>query len=582
MFRAILASVFLCASVVASWAQQTWVQVEAHPALRTAEDRARSYSGAFSDVVGYRLPGGWYALALGPYPTPNEARARLLELRRGGIIPRDSYISDGATYRQQFWPVGAAIGSVTPETPAPTPQEPAAQGSTTQDPVAEAEPAEPVELDETPREARASERLLDRGQREALQVALKWFGFYTSSIDGAFGRGTRASMGRWQESKGFDVTGILTTKQRDVLLQDYETALAVLGLGVVDEQKAGIQITMPSGLVEFAGYDYPFVRYTEKDGSGVQVLLISQPGDDGTLGGLYEIMQTLEIVPLDGERRKRRSDFTLRGVSDTVQSYTFAKLAGGYVKGFTLVYPPEKAADMERVIKIMQDSFVTGEGHLEPEDSNEAGQSVDLLAGLELRKPKLSRSGFYVDGRGRVVTVADAVQSCERITLDDTFEADLSVSADGLALLTPKDSLVPLNYARFATSAGRLRSPVAVSGYSYEGALSAPTVTYGTLEDIRGLSGDDRIQRLDVSTLDGDIGGPVLDTSGAVTGILQAGEAGGRTLPDGTMFATKAAEVARFLSENGVSAAAADEGAALGAEALLVAASDMTVLVSCW
>ncbi|WP_298292338.1 serine protease [uncultured Litoreibacter sp.] len=577
MFRAIIASFFLCVTASAVWAQQTWVQVEAHPSLRTAEDRARAYTTAFSEVVGYRLPGGWYALALGPYPTPNEARSRLLELRRGGVIPQDSYISDGATYRNQFWPVGAAIGSVTPEAPSATPEEPAVQ-----DPVAEAEPAAPVELDETPREARASERTLDRGQREALQVALKWFGFYTSGIDGAFGRGTRASMGRWQESKGFDVTGILTTKQRAVLLQDYESALAALGLGTVDEQKAGIQITMPAGLVEFDGYEYPFVQYREKDGSGVQVLLISQAGDEGTLAGLYEIMQTLEIVPLEGERRKRRSDFTLRGVSDTIQSYTYAKLSGGYVKGFTLVYPAAKAGDMERVIKIMQDSFATSEGTLEPTDGDEEAQSVDLLSGLELRKPKLSRSGFYVDGRGRVLTVADAVQSCERITLDDTYEAELQTTADGLALLTPKDNLVPLNFARFATGLGRLRSSVAVSGYSFEGALSAPTVTYGTLEDIRGLTGDDRVQRLDVGTLDGDIGGPVLNMSGAVTGILQPVEAGGRALPEGTMFATKSTEVARFLSENGVTAAASEDQPRLAAEELLVAAADMTVLVSCW
>lgn len=588
MFRAVFAAFVLSIFAGSAWAQQTWVQVEAHPSLRTAEKRAQAYGDAFSEVVGYRLPGGWYALALGPYPTPNEARTRLLELRRGGIIPRDSYISDGKTYRNQFWPVGAAIGSVTPEAPTVTPQDPAeqpAEDPATQEAVVDAtpaEPAQPVEVEETPREARASERLLDRGQREALQVALKWFGHYTSTIDGAFGRGTRASMGRWQAEKGFDVTGILTTKQRAVLLDDYKTALAVLGLGVVDEKKAGIQITMPSGLVQFAGYEYPFARFKEKDGSGVQVLLISQPGDDGTLGGLYEIMQTLEIVPLEGERRKRKSDFTLRGVSDTVQSFTYAKLAGGYVKGFSLVYPPAKAADMERVIKIMQDSFVTSEGHLEPEDSDEASQSVDLLSGLELRKPKLSRSGFYVDGRGRVVTVADAVQSCDRITLDDTYEATLSVTADGLALLTPKDSLVPLNYARFATAVGRLRSSVVVSGYSYEGALSAPTITYGTLEDVRGLTGDERVQRLDVGTLDGDIGGPVLNLAGGVSGILQPADAGGRALPDGTMFATKATELARFLSENGVTAAAFDGEDKLAAEELLVAASDMTVLVSCW
>ena len=38
------------------------------------------------------------------------------------------------------------------------------------------------------------------------------------------------------------------------------------------------------------------------DGSGVRVLLISQSGDQGTLFGLYDIMQTLEIVPMEGPR----------------------------------------------------------------------------------------------------------------------------------------------------------------------------------------------------------------------------------------------------------------------------------------
>ncbi len=573
MFRVFLAVVCMAMSACAAVAQQTWVQVEAHPSLREAQDRARSYSSAFQDVVGYRLPGGWYALALGPYPSPNAARSRLLDLRRGGIIPNDSYVVDGSNYRRQFWPVGGGVGSVATETPSETP------APAPQTPVIE---AEPLELDETPREARASERLLDRADREALQVALKWFGFYTSTIDGAFGRGTRASMGRWQQSNGLEVTGILTTKQRATLLQDYDAALAALGLGTVDEEKAGIQITMPAGLVEFDGYEYPFVKYKEKNGSGVQVLLISQPGDDGTLAGLYEIMQTLEIVPLEGERRKRRDSFTLRGVNDQIQSYTYAKLEGGYVKGFTLVHPPEKAAEMAQVLRIMQETFTTSEGHLEPTDGDEDSQSVDLLSGLELRKPKIARSGFYVDGRGRVVTVAEAVQSCTRITLDDAYEADVTVTNDGLALLTPKDSLVPLNFARFSTTVGRLRSNIAVSGYSYEGALSAPTVTYGTLEDVRGLTGDETVQRLEIGALTGDVGGPVFDMSGAVSGILLANDTTGRDLPEGTMFATKSSEIARFLSENGITAAASDAAPNLAAEELLVAASDMTVLVSCW
>ena len=48
-------------------------------------------------------------------------------------------------------------------------------------------------------------------------------------------------------------------------------------------------------------YEAPFAHYDGKDGA--QVLLISQSGDGDTLFGLYDIMQTLEIVPPEGERR---------------------------------------------------------------------------------------------------------------------------------------------------------------------------------------------------------------------------------------------------------------------------------------
>lgn len=580
MVRAFFASLILCMSVAlgtgSASAQQSWVQVESHPSLRTAEDRARSYNQAFSNVAGFILPGGWYMLALGPYPDPTTAQTRLRQLRAQGVIPRDSFVTDGIAYRDPFWPIGAAIGTATPEViPEVTPVPETAVAPEVVIP-------EPEDLDETPREARASERLLERQEREELQTALQWFGFYTAEIDGSFGRGTRGSMARWQTANGYDPTGILTTKQRADLLDQYQAALGALGLGTVDEDKAGIKITMPTGLVEFQGYDYPFVRYAEKDGSGVEVLLISQAGDGATLGGLYEIMQTLEIVPLKGERVKRADSFTLRGTSDTLESYTHVKLARGYVKGFTLVYPPARADDMARVIEIMLDSFEMTEGSLVATDSDEASQSIDLLSGLELRQPKRSRTGFYVDARGAVVTVADAVDSCERITLDEAYEAEVTATGNGIALLTPQTSLVPLGYARFAPNLGRLRSAVAVSGYSYEGALTAPTLTFGTLEDLRDLNGDTRFKRLDLVALSGDVGGPVLDEAGAVSGLLMPLVSGGRTLPEGTAFALKSGEVTAFLDANGVVPITARGGVELGSEALLALASDMTVLVSCW
>ncbi|MEP3345366.1 MAG: trypsin-like peptidase domain-containing protein [Litoreibacter sp.] len=579
MSRSVFAALFLTASGVAfSAAAQSWVQVEALPNLRTAEERARAYSSALKDVNGFRLGSGWYALTLGPYDD-EEAQDKLRELRGAGIIPNDSYISDSAPYRQQFWPIGGNATAPAPST-APEAAPEATEQATVEPPTPE--PVEPEIVEETPRQARASEGLMSRDQKKELQVAMQWFGFYKSTIDGSFGAGTRNSMAQWQEANGFRATGILTTTQRTTLMDSYNGALAALGLGVVSEEKAGIDITMPIGLVEFEKYEYPFVQYGEKNGNGMHAMLISQPGDADTLFGLYEIMQTLEIVPLEGERSKGRSSFTLTGQNDKIHSYTYARTEGGYVKGFTLVYPPAKAAEMERVIEIMQDSMVIKEGTLTPDLSDEATQGVDLLSGLDVRQPTLSRSGFYVDGRGRVLTTAEAVKACGRVTLDGTYEAKVTATGNGLALLEPDTSLVPLNYARFSTSLGRLRAPLAVAGYSYEGALDAPTLTYGSLQDIKGLGGEEELARLDLASLPGDVGGPIINETGAVTGMLVEHGIDGKALPSSVRFALKAGELATFLSENGVVVDASDSTSQLDAEDLAVFGTDMTVLVSCW
>ncbi len=553
-------------------AAQSWVQVEARPTLPEARDRAAAYDSAFSNVEGYWLRSGWFAIVLGPFANSDEAQRVRDTLQQDRIIPPDSFVADGREFRQKYWPSGVRAGAAV-RTPTPLPQT-APAAPTPQTPA--------IALDETPAQARASERALSRTEREALQTALQWFGFYDAAIDGSFGRGTRRSMGAWQAENGSDPTGILTAKQRAFLLAAFDAALAALNLQTVTDAKAGISLTMPTGLVQFEGYDYPFARYGAKSGSEVELLLISQPGTRTTLGGLYEIMQTLEIVPLEGERQLGRDSFTLRGSNAELESYSFARLSGGEIKGFALVYPPARSAEMARIIDIMQRSFTPIPGSLQPTDLNAEAQSVDLLAGLELRRPKLSRSGFYVDPTGAVITTANAVASCTRITLDEQHEMQVAARTGDLALLTPVAPLVPLNYARFATRPPVIRTPVAVSGFSYEGVLGAPTVTFGTLADIRDLSGDTARSRLEAETLTGDAGGPVLDASGGVSGLLLPTPTSGRALPEATALALKSSQIVSFLAENGITPAAARGGSALATEDLVATATDMTVLVGCW
>ena len=61
------------ASVAAQ--QQSWLQIEAQPALNAALDRARAYAALFPDVEGYRLEMAGMALPLGRRARRPQGRA---------------------------------------------------------------------------------------------------------------------------------------------------------------------------------------------------------------------------------------------------------------------------------------------------------------------------------------------------------------------------------------------------------------------------------------------------------------------------------------------------------------------------
>ncbi len=563
-----------------------FIQVEAQPSLRRAEERARDYASYLQDVNGFALGGGWYSIALGPYD-PDEAQALLQRLRAQGQVPRDSYLAAPDDFQRRFWPVGA--GPVVIDRALEAPDTDLEQALAAVEDPAQADPAQtdpapaPV-IDETPREARASEARLNRAEREQLQIALRWAGYYNAAIDGAFGRGTRGSMADWQAANGFEATGILTTMQRSELLRQYNAVLDGMGMEVVSEPRAGVVMQMPMGVVEFAKYESPFVHYDASTDLGARVLLISQPGDQDTLYGLYEIMQTLEIVPLEGDRERRANGFTLTGANARIVSHIEARLEGGAIKGFTLIWPAGDEERRTRVLGLMQSSFDTTAPVLDPAAVSEEMPSVDLLSGLQVRRPKLTASGFYVNAAGDVVTSAEAVEACGRITLDGVHDAQVTASdaASGIAVLRPTTRLAPQSVAAFRNGRPRLQSEVAVAGYSFGGVLSKPSMTFGTLEDLRGLGGEENVKRLALASLPGDAGGPVLDAGGAVLGMLLPREEGGRQLPEEVSFAAKAEDIRAVLSRAGITADATESIGVMAPEDLTAVASGMTVLVSCW
>ena len=561
-------------SVFAQQDTAVWVQVEAQPSLREAQDRAQVYSNTLPDVNGFRLNSGWYAIVIGPY-LRNDAEQVLRVYRAEGQIPSDSFIAFSSTLSQQFWPVGANIldrGVVTaPVDSTPQPEQPLATVT-------------PQDADETRSQALQSERQLTAQERKNLQTALQAAGFYNSTIDGAFGQGTRRSMGDWQRFNGFEATGVLTTAQRKALMDYYNAPLISTGMERYADPQAGITLDLPLRVIAFDRYEAPFAHFKGTGDLKAKALLISQKGDKATLRALYEVMQSLEIIPLDGPRKLGSNSFTLEGRGDGIVSYTQATLKDGLIKGFTLVWPDGDEARRARVLAAVKASFATDDAVLDSGAGAEADQRIDLVSGLQVRKPRLSRSGFFADAEGTVLTVAEATDNCTRITLDNDQEVQVALSDAnlGVAVLRPSRTLAPISIAEFSADKPRIQSEVAVSGFSYQGALGAPTLTYGQITDVRGLNGEDGVKRLAMAAQPGDVGGPVLDGSGQVVGMLLPTPSEGRTLPASVSLAATADRLNAVLAQAGVSAQAGQSGTEVSPNELSRRANGMTVLVHCW
>jgi peptidoglycan hydrolase-like protein with peptidoglycan-binding domain len=576
------AAVLLCLALSlvplgAAAQEQVWVQIEARPNRSEGEERARAYAGVFPNVAGFAMTTGWYAIVLGPYSRA-EADRQLRVLKGERLIPEDSYIAFGDRFTQPFWPQGgaaAAAPTTEPDTAAPDP--------------AAAVPATALP-DETPAEARAAEALLTADERRDLQSALQWDGFYQGAIDGAFGAGTRRSMAAWQEAMGYEPTGILTSAQRAGLVDHYRTEQAAIGLELLTESEAGIEVPYPAALVEFDRYEPPFVHFRERNGSGFRLILISEAGDQTTLAGLFDLMQTLEIVPVAGERQLGRDSFTLAGENDALASYSDVRLSGGLIKGFTLVWNPSEAGRAARVVAAMKAGFkplgdrALDEGLGQPL----AVDRADLVSGLEVRRPALSRTGFWLDANGLVATTAEAVRGCARVTVGDGHEAAvvLDDAPTGLAVLKPGTPLAPRAHALISAAPTRVGADIAIPGFPYEDTLDTAVVTFGTLADSRGLDGEGGRARLTATTRPGDAGAAVLNGAGQVVGMLLPRDGGGtRVLPDDTAVALDAGTLAAALAAAGLlpaTAAEAAPGGQLAPEDLTRLGRDLAVIVSCW
>jgi len=214
--------------------------------------------------------------------------------------------------------------------------------------------------------------------------------------------------------------------------------------------------------------------------------------------------------------------------------------------------------------------------------------------------PKSSRTethtgtGFVISAGGHVVTNHHVIDGCVGdIKGNLTGEAATTLrivnsdAANDLALLQgPAESFKA--FARIRDRAIHSGDSVVAIGFPYHGLLSSDfTVTTGIVSSLSGLLNDTRHLQISAAVQPGNSGGPLLDTSGEIVGMVAAKIDALRvarytgTIPENINFAIKTGALRDFLDNSVVPYETTAPGTELKTADIAANARAYTLLISC-
>lgn len=199
-------------------------------------------------------------------------------------------------------------------------------------------------------------------------------------------------------------------------------------------------------------------------------------------------------------------------------------------------------------------------------------------------------SGFFVSTEGHILTAHHVVAGCREVHIG-RYGRSRHVASDpqnDLALLVFGRS--PSEPATFREGGGlRKGEELVVAGYPPQSYSTGDvTITEGDVSGLTGPGGDRRIIWTSVPVVPGNSGGPALDASGNVVGLIFAKldrskmDSSFDALPENVSFAISQATVQAFLRANGVPFEATPSNGTLAHTDIVDMAKQFTVPIECW
>ncbi len=421
----------------------------------------------------------------------------------------------------------------------------------------------------------------DHSFRVGLQTRLAWTGDYRGRFAGTVDAATLRAVRDFQARHGKEASGVIDAPFLADLVAASDAARAAVGIETIDDAVTGARVSLPLALVRDAG-PTPIGRVWRAGDNSVEIETVRLSGPDQTIAAVRAMLATPTLTRTISHDESDATGFTLAGTDDGRTFLMRIEGVDGDLRGFGVSYTDAAPGAVAAYAAVAVDGFDPPSG-----DGDDIGgtlvlndPSVKRTLGLRAVGGRAARfaaqglggdaapgaaetdssgSGFVVSRDGWLVTNAHVVKSCRSVLVGDKGAASqvLVDETNDLALVRIDAELgrpLPI-----ASGAPRLGEDVLALGFPLRSILAdSLNVTRGNVSSLLGLQNDARYLQVSAPIQPGNSGGPLVDLTGRVVGVVTAkldavaiADATG-DIPQSINFAIRPDAVARFLADNGI------------------------------
>ncbi|WP_152044558.1 serine protease [Aureimonas psammosilenae] len=425
----------------------------------------------------------------------------------------------------------------------------------------------------------------DRDFRVGLQMRLAWTGDYAGDFSGDVDARSLRAVRDFQARHGMEANGIISEPFLKQLVSESDTTREALGFALVDDGVTGLRVALPMSAVADGGRT-PIGRVWRSADGAIEIETVRMTGADGNLDTVHAMLASPSATRSVTSEIRSDDGFTITGVESGRPYVMRFKGVEGDVRGFGVSYDPMVADHIATYavvatnlfdpdIPAVEEPVVTaglGRAQTAPVSTGEEPARrfhalLDARATPEGESKATpgagdvgsSGSGFVVSSDGWVLTNAHVAGSCKAVMVGDKGLADKVIvdEANDIAAVHVGAKLgAPLP---IADGMPRLGEDILALGFPLRSILAdSLNVTRGNVSSLRGLSNDARYLQISAPVQPGNSGGPLVDLTGRVVGVVTAkldaiaiADATG-DIPQSINFAIRPDTTSAFLKANGI------------------------------